>query len=150
MTRQQSPTSVSHPVILGQSGHDLLVNFKFVLQAPWTACRICGAIVQTDLDRLAYALCMEFPDSPDDYLPTYEESCRIREEWRIKHERTFHTDKEIAALEKSGLAITPEAAYNLAPYGIIPVGDAGGIYMSETDHALFEARRAPRNDAEGS
>lgn len=137
--------SGKHPLVLGEVGHKSLINFKFVLSAPWSACRICGSVYQSDLDRLAYELMM---NNDPDYLPTYEESKRLRDDWRTKHERAFHTSREIARLNESGNAVTAEAANNLAPYGIIPIGDV--VLLDEIDQALLEAPRAPLNDAEGT
>jgi hypothetical protein len=136
-----------HPLLLGECGHHALVNFKFVLRAPWSACRICGAVYQTELDRRALQMML---DNDPMYAAVYEESTRLRDDWRVKHERAFHTDREIRLLNLSGLSVTPEAAINLAPYGIIPIGGAGNVYIDEIDEALFEAPRAPIDDAEGS
>lgn len=133
--------------MLGSVGVESLTNFRFNLRAPWTACRICGVVYQTELDRKAYELCMA---NDSDYLATYEEAKAIRNEWRVNHESALHTEREIRLLNLSGLSVTPEAALALAPLGIIPIGDAGNVYISEVDEALFEAPRAPTNDVEGS
>src|SRR5438309_1236743 len=42
------------PVLLVQAGRDSLINFEFILEAPWKACRLCGSVYQSDDDRLAY------------------------------------------------------------------------------------------------
>ena len=142
------PTSSSYPVMFAESGQSQLVNFKFVLAAPWTACRICGALCQTELDRLAYRLMMENPSNSERYLATYEESKRLRDEWRLDHERKNHTEAEIRYLEVNNIAVTPQAAMTLASYGIITFGTIDDpVLTEETDQALFEAPRIPINDA---
>jgi hypothetical protein len=135
-----------HPMLLGECGHNALVNFKFVLRAPWTACRLCGAVYQTELDRKALFMML---DNDPMYQAVYEEGKQIRHEWQRKHDRAYHSDREIRLLNLSGLSVTPEAAINLAPYGIVPIGDAGNVYIDEIDEALFEAPRAPVNDSDG-
>lgn len=133
------PKTSTHPILLAQSGHEHLVNFKFQLNATWAACRLCGAVFQSDLDRTT-------PPIPSNVAA---QAYQLRQQWRAKHEAQNHTAREIADLEKSGLAITPEAAYKLAPYGIVPIGDVGGLEQPNViDHALWEAPRAPTDDCE--
>ena len=66
------------------------------------------------------------------------------EQWREKH-NLRHTAAEHLALAESGLTFTPEAAYRMAPFGLVPVADAE---VPEIAQALKEAPRAPVNDVE--
>jgi len=88
-----------------------------VLAAPWAACRICGELYQTDLDRLVYKLLL---NNEPDYLATYEEAKRQREEWRFEHEGLYHTEEQIRELELANppKVMTEEAAIALEEYGI--------------------------------
>lgn len=131
---------------------------KFRIEAPFSVCRLCGAIYQSDADRL----CRTFLESgriiehynhltKESYftgdpqaLSLLDLSTERRDRWRRLHERRYHTDAEIADFSKTGFALTPEAAHKLAPFGITPLG---GLHEEISD-ALFTAPRAPINDAE--
>lgn len=71
-----------------------------------------------------------------------------RQRWEELHNRRKHPnyDHEVAMLAASGLPVTPQAAGVLSTYGIIPIGPTS--YEDEIASALFEAPRAPVNDAE--
>lgn len=138
------------PILLAQAGRDALVNYEFVLEAPWKACRLCGAVYQSDLDRQAYA----FYQNDEHYMAQFIELAgrRRRERWLKLHNRRRHPNyfAEVRQLESSGLPYTPEAAQCLSTYGIIYMGDVPSKYENEIADALFEAPRAPINDADGS
>lgn len=136
------------PVLLAQAGRDSLVNFKFLLEAPWKACRLCGTVYQSDFDRLAYE-CAQKGDT--DLASYYERQGKLRRDnWLLTHNKYSHPDffTELRQLEQSGLPVTPKAASKLSTYGIIPMGPTP--YEDEISAALFEAPRAPVNDAEGT
>lgn len=126
--------------------------------APFSACRLCGTVYQSRLDRLCYALREEgrLTEHFDPITQTSSftgdvYSCNILDEantrrarWREVHEKRYHTEREIALLHSTGFAFTPEAANKLAPYGITPLGNL----HEEIESALLSAPRAPYNDAE--
>lgn len=131
---------------------------EFVVEAPFSACRLCGAVYQSAHDRLCLVLreqgrLVEHYDSfhnksffyghPKD-VGTLQEANERRERWRKLHERRYHSDEEIAKHLATGFAFTPKAANRLAPFGITPLGNM----HDEIVDALFEAPRAPVNDAE--
>lgn len=141
------------PVLLAQAGRDSLVNFKFLLEAPWKACRLCGTVYQSDFDRLAYfyAHGYEGYQVDTDLASYYERQGKLRRDnWLVTHNKYSHPDffTELRQLEQSGLPVTPKAASKLSTYGIIPMGPTP--YEDEISAALFEAPRAPVNDAEGT
>lgn len=120
----------------GMVGADALTGFVFDPSKNHAGCGICGEVFQSNLDRLQ--------------TPTYEEYMRAldkRTEWRIKHART-HTPAQHRQLHISGLFALPEAATKLAAFGIIPLTDT--VRHDEIGHALFEAPRAPTDDASGT
>ena len=108
------------------------------------ACRMCGAIFQPDY----------FMDTSDEEynrtdMNTLSRKFAAEREimiWREKHNKE-HTDKQHLDFAASGLTFTPEAAYRLAPFGLVPVGDST-VVNTEVGTALAEAPRAPDNDAE--
>lgn len=150
--RPAEPILLATPIGLNDLGA------KFRLEAPFIACRLCGALYQTDLDRLAKdylesgRISEHFnPLSRESYFTGDEQAIRVLDEsterrnrWHSLHERRYHTEAEIEALTKTGFALTPEAANRLAPYGITPMGKL----HTEIDDALFTASRAPSSDAE--
>jgi len=114
-------------------GAEALTGFKFVTNKDHSACRICGEVYQSDLDRL------------DDPTPQQAyQAFELRTAWRIKHDRK-HTDAQRRELQQSGLSMLPAAAERLAPFGIIPLTDT--VRTDETVHALRSAKRAPSDDA---
>lgn len=131
---------------------------KFVVEAPWSACRLCGVIYQSDLDRLSYEYLQDGrlkevvdPFTKESIFTGDEHATRLlddatdrRRRWRELHERRYHTDQEIESLQKTGFAFTPQAAHRLAPFGITPLGNA----HEEIVDALFTAPRAPVDDVE--
>lgn len=153
--RPQENLLLSTPIGLKSLGAE------FMVEAPFSACRLCGAIYQSKLDRLCYAFREEMPPrlievfdpftqtssfTGDVFaLNTLNEADERRARWRRLHERRYHTEDEMNALQRSGFALTPEAANKLAPYGITPLGNLHEDIAS----ALFEAPRTPLNDAEG-
>lgn len=131
---------------------------EFVVEAPFSACRLCGAIYQSPLDRLCYEYLkdhrlQEIVDrsNGESMFIGDEHACRVldeatdrRKRWRELHERRYHTEQEVFALHQTGFAMTPEAAHKLAPFGITPLGNM----HEEIVDALFTAPRKPENDAE--
>lgn len=131
---------------------------EFIVEAPWSACRLCGAIYQSDLDRITYLFkqqgrIQEIVDRSNGEIHFIgdEHATRLlddatdrRKRWRELHERRYHTEVEVESLLKTGFAMTPEAAHKLAPFGITPLGNM----HEEIVDALFTAPRAPYDDAE--
>lgn len=147
------PIMLSTPIGLNSLGA------AFNIDAPFSACRICGTIYQSKFDRLCRTY-LEEGRLVENYNPltrhssftgdlvatnTLEIATERRARWRRLHERRYHTVKEIAVLQSTGFAFTPEAANKLAPYGITPLGNM----HEEIVNALFEAPRAPYVDVEG-
>ena len=124
---------------------------EFDIDAEFAACRLCGAVYQSPLDRkvLDYVSKgylyrvgnMWYGHSAG--INCYQDANWRRQRWRRLHERRYHTESEIAAFSKTGHAFTPEAAHRLAPYGIVPTGNMSDEIVA----ALFEAPRAPADDA---
>lgn len=140
---------MSHgPVLLAQAGRDGLTNYTFILEAPWKACRLCGTVFQSDLDRLCYKQ-QQNGLVPQCYATEKEATAR-REDWLKVHNKRFHPrfHTEVKQLADSGLPVTPEAAHKLSTYGIIPMGPTP--YEDEVADALFSAPRAPVNDVDGT
>lgn len=111
--------------------------FQLRKDRQYAACRLCGSIFQSHLAI-----------SRADELYTDEVVARVAfetNEWRRSHNRT-HSDHEHEQFRKSGRTFTPEAAYRLAPYGIVPIGDAED---AEIAHALLTSARVPDNNPEG-
>lgn len=131
------PLRSSHVVIVGgMVGADALTGLKFDPSKPHAGCGICGEVFQSDLDRL------EAPELYD-----RDRAFNARQEWRIKHSRS-HPDYMHEQLRKSGMFALPEAATKLAAFGIIPLTDT--VRHVEVVDALFEAPRAPSDDAQGT
>lgn len=131
---------------------------EFIVEAPFTACRLCGAIYQSPLDRISYfdlqdGNLQEVADSythevmfigSEKATRNLDEATDRRRRWRYLHERRYHTEEEIMQLLQTGFAMTPEAAHRLAPYGITPLGNM----HEEIVDALYTAPRKPSDDAE--
>lgn len=115
-------------------GRDLLTNLEFDPQRDHTFCRICGAVFQSELDRIDQQTVFE----------AFEARMR-RMEWSHRHAKR-HPSREHEELARSGRFLTPEATEKLVPYGIIPVQDI--VMSDEVRHAGLLAPRAPINDAE--
>lgn len=81
-------------------------EIKFDANYPYTGCLICGAVYQTDLDRLGES---EFASAG-------------RKRWASKH-ATTHSRLQHLALRQSGRMYTPEAAQRLAAFGLISLTD---------------------------
>lgn len=89
---------------------------------PYAGCKICGEIYQPDATNAVEV-----------------QQLRVKE-WRVRHDAS-HSFAEHEMLRISGLWATPEAAYKLAPYGIIPIVDM--VMNDEVKQALAEAPRSP-------
>jgi hypothetical protein len=121
-----------------------LPGLLFTPHLPHTYCKLCGAVYQGDIDR-----------NPNSYIDgstflnlgmVLEYAMDRRKAWSRNHANT-HSDKEHHDLSESGFHCTPDAAFKLAPFGIVPVSDA--VLSPEHEHALLTAPRAPLNDCEG-
>lgn len=145
-----------HPIALAQAGHESLRadpnnEFSFVLEAPFKACRLCGAVYQSTLDRKAYelqqrALRLQSNQVTQQALLWEKDGRERRERWLELHNRRKHPHLrfEIIALERSGLPYTPQAAKVLASYGIIYIGEIFDMFgQAEIDAAMLEAPRNP-------
>jgi len=119
-----------HPL----TGHRLVAEgFQYHLRGqefdpsyPFTYCRLCGDVYQTAQSRNY---------DPNDIV----ESALDRRAWSYKHISTKHTQRELDALENSGLYMTPEAQYKLAPLGVVSLSD---FKISEEHHQA--GKDAPR------
>jgi hypothetical protein len=112
--------------------------FRFRKDREYAACRICGAVFQSELAHIA---------GEEEYILNSDIRIAIAietKEWRSNHNKK-HSPKEHILLRKSGLTFTPEAAHRLAPFGIVSLDSD-----SEIASALLEAPRAPHDDAESS
>lgn len=117
------------------------IGIKFDPTCDYAACRLCGKIYQSDLDRLHtkdYAM----------WLRNKHVAAGARQGWRLRHTQQEHTQAEVDAFAKTGLTYTAEAAHRLAPFGAIAPNDA--IFNDEIASALLEAPRMPVADVEGS
>jgi hypothetical protein len=109
-----------------------LPNLSFRTDCPYTGCRICGAVYQSELDR-----------TPGKDI----EALNGRRLWSFKHAKT-HTPQEHYLLQISGSWCTPEAAKKLAAFGVIALTDM--VLSEEHAQAMLESSPVPANDAEGS
>lgn len=102
----------------------------------YTFCRVCGTIYQPELNRVPL----------DDYTPGVQAAARrLRQEWSHKHAR-LHTSAEHRQLHLSGRALTPEAQFRLAAFGVVAVTDLS--LDAENAAAGLAAPRLPNNDVE--
>lgn len=124
---------LSTPLGLDELGSD------FDPLAPFTACRLCGALMQTARDRLSYELMGEGEVRLAQLIASTE--TENRHNWLRRHEKVCHPLSEIEAFSKTGWAMTPEAAHKLAPFGIAPMGNLDGGIVD----AMATAPRAPIN-----
>jgi len=125
------PVLLDHSIV-GQSATSLSIR----KDREYAACRICGDIFQPWLNQL----------SDEEYnvnLHGVAASIEILE-WRSKH-NSKHSDRQHQLFRKSGRSLTPQAAIKLAPFGLVPVGDAND---PEIVQALAEAPRAPTDDVQ--
>src|SRR6476620_10678671 len=113
-------TSNPRPLIIVNHQVDPEFNPDF----QFAACRLCGDVFQTALDRAGPE------DSPF--------SRSFRTAWRQSHTAEKHSQREVDELERSGRAFTPEAAMQLAAYGVI---DPVGLVMDDELAAAY--REAP-------
>lgn len=155
--RKNNPYRPAENLLLAQPIGLNSLGVDFSVDAPFSACRLCGAIYQHPDDRLCKSwidsgrittrqnLSGEIFYTGDIHACNVLDECTDRRErWRRLHERRYHTDEEIEQLQKTGFALTPEAAHKLAPYGITPLGN---LHQEIVD-AMATAPRAPINDAE--
>jgi len=96
-------------------------ELKFDPNYPYSGCLICGAVYQTDLDRLGES---EFAKAG-------------RTRWSQTHARK-HTRLQHMALRNSGRTCTPEAAQRLAAFGVISLTDL--VLDDESKSALGESQ----------
>ncbi len=120
-----------------QVGLHSLTGLDFRADKPHTACKICGAVFQSNSDRALPVGVLE------GHAVWAAES--IRRKWSHNHAK-YHSQHEHESLKKSGRFCTPEAAVKLVPYGIIPFGDA--VLDPEIEDALRISKPVPFNDSE--
>jgi len=125
------PVLLDHSIV-GQSATSLSIR----KDREYAACRICGDIYQPWLNQLS-------DEEYNENLHGLAASIEILE-WRTKHNRT-HSEKTHKSFRQSGRTCTPEAAIKLAPFGLVPIGDAND---PEIRQALAEAPRAPTDDVQ--
>lgn len=134
---------------------------SFDSDAPFTGCRLCGALYQSSLDRTCLTLLrqgalytVEVPNNEVRWYGTpyatalFDEATDRRRRWSAIHTRRYHNKSEIENHLKTRRAFTPEAAHKLAPFGIVPLHS--GYADDEVSDALHTAPRAPANDVESS
>lgn len=116
--------------------HAGITERDFISAAPLAACRLCGAVYQTQLHRNLYWFRLNKREDPPLLL---RRVLTLNTEWRVRHANDRHTPSEIEAFAATGWAFTPEAANVLAPFGIIPLGN---MHQDIAD-AMFESDRKP-------
>lgn len=121
-----------------------LPGLVFNINASYTGCLICGTIYQSLLDRHSYRVSQRFNPSQIYLNKLIHDALLMRKEWDEQHAKT-HTHQEHVRLKLSKQMCTPEAAVRLAPFGIFPLAPD-----SDVAAAMFEAKRAPIDDVEGS
>lgn len=154
----QNPHKPREPLLLSTPVGLNSLGAEFDPHAPFSACRLCGALYQTDRDRQCknYVISGLIYDVDGRWFgPAYAidilDKCTARRNrWRELHERRYHSLSEIEAFAKTGHALTPEAAHRLAPYGIAPLltDSQEDALSSEIEHAMHTAPRKPSDDAE--
>jgi hypothetical protein len=110
-------------------------NLLFDPNCPYTGCRICGKVYQSEFDRTV-----------GDFRHNMT-ALNLRKVWSVSHAKE-HSSKEHLSLAYSGRWCTPEAAQKFAEYGIIAISDM--VLSMEHEQALMESTSMPRVDAEGS
>ena len=141
-------TDTRHIVLFGGTiGLDALTGLRFIPHRPYSGCRICGEVFQSEADRFPSDVFQANPREFD-FDPTNVDlyALGMRKEWSHRHART-HSQRMHEALEASGLWATPEAAQKLASYGVIDLSDT--ILTDEHSDALMESSPIPVDDAEG-
>lgn len=118
----------------------LTVDHKFIKEAPFIVCRLCGEIYQNELDRSTY----ELRDNDAFYLSTLYEIQQNHNEWRFNHESLYHTEEEIRELELSKQVLTPKAANSLLNHGISTI--CGVVLSSIADIAGADFARVGEGD----
>jgi hypothetical protein len=128
-----------------QAGLTTLEGLRFDPSKPYTGCKLCGAVFQSDYDRHPgnYVDGNLFIDTK--MVELY--ALGLRKEWSQNHARR-HSEHEHHMLELSGLWCAPEAAQSLAPLGVIPLTDM--VVSEETEEALRESKPVPTDDVEGT
>lgn len=114
---------------------------EFNPHAPFTACRLCGELWQTPLDRLSQELADDGEILRAQAIAA--EQTDLRHTWLEHHNNQHHDKTEIEALNMLGWAMMPSAAHRLAPFGIAPTGNL----HNEIIDAMATAPRAPNTDA---
>lgn len=106
-------------------------------RAAFTGCCICGVTFQSELDRKVFA---GYATPAEQVQATVQ-----RRNWSQHHASHAHTQKEHDELAASGRFCTPEAAYKLAPYGVVTLSDS---YYEDSRQAQEEAPRLPTSEPE--
>lgn len=113
-------------------------GFEYMPERPARHCRICGASYQPQLAR--------DPDFNSDPEVQWRVEILLQE-WALHHNKR-HSDTEHDQFRKSGRFLSPEAAEQLIPKGIIPMQDMS--VSEESAHAARLAKRVPTVDVEGT
>jgi hypothetical protein len=127
----------------------------FNAEAPFSACRLCGVLYQSEADleqynmwvtyeRFSRSVIEEYPEAFKRYKVLEEKAFERRIRWRVAHYKRYHTDAEVDSLIATGFAFTPEATYKLTSYGIFPIGNM----HEEIIDAMATAPRAPEQEHE--
>lgn len=156
------PLLFSTPIGLDSLGSDFDPN------APFSACRICGDLFQHKEDRECYEQLQRgvivertlldgssYFVGPEYYMDMIDRCTLRRKQWVERHNAVKHNELEIERFQKqadkTGQALSAEAAHKLAPFGITPlVSGAADGGIGEVVDALAKAPRAPTDLEEGS
>ena len=144
---QKQPQTRPSLVFAGmQVGLTSLTNLDFDPSKPYTGCKICGALFQSNADR--YPVGVFFAQKDDfnhDYRNVHLFALGMRKEWSVKHSK-LHSQKEHDMLRISGRWATPEAAERLASMGVFSATDL--VLDDEVQSALNAAPKVPNKDSE--
>jgi len=124
------------------SGLKTLPGLQFDPEFPYTACLLCGEVYQSVIDRKV----------PAGATPINSLLAKVAKErrdvWARSHAAQEHTTREHTQLALSGRTMTPEAAFTLAAFGLIPLIDM--VIDEEVSDALARSNAIPNVDAQGA
>ena len=152
----------AEPIMIHQPIGLTGLGARFNALAPFKACRLCGAVYQSQLDLDQYELWLANdgfsigsvfnPTTFNKYKRLELDAHDRRERWLMLHNRRKHNNAldliRLETLHRDGKPFTPEAAHILSSYGIFSMGDSA-VDDDEVVHAMGTAPRAPINDPEG-
>jgi len=104
---------------------------NFDQRYPHSFCYMCGAVFQSDLDRV---------DNPN--FKTRYNADSLRSIWRHKHSDS-HPMQDHIEYRAAGRLFTPQAIQRLSTYGIYPVSDQ--VFSEEHEQAAATAPRFDNN-----